>query len=491
MAQKFENFFKRWLQIFYPREISASLEEKNRQLMKLINGSDMSAENVEENLESQNGDAGADGADDTNSMSQMNENSQLTENEANQPIDFSDTSFLNGTMRRKRKPNPEKDKYIQEPEYVTKRTSSGRLVKMKINNEFDYASDEDKDKPGPGRPRKRDLDYDDGTQEGIQQRHCKSPNQVARYMSSSDSNESDEDDDDFGARSKPKNLQKKTTRKYVRKRDEFGNLIPRRPKRTIADLTGPVRPGLSKIFENVQENSCVETKRNIISNTNILRQQPSNLNLQPNSEYSFEQYVKKINSNCTVGQALAVADAVKAACTNSPDKSQSLAPRLSLKINSASTSHAKLPLTIPVINPSIKATLGRNQQSVIVNNSNENNKVKLISLNGSSGGLSGKKLLIINSNPSNQTKPVILNNGASNFKIINIKSTSSPVGSPRPIIMINKSQNSDEIKKEDSVNKEESQEINSILNNQVGGGETELQVAASVKNDSEVNGHVN
>lgn len=38
MAIKFENYFKRWLQIFYPREISTSLEEKNRQLMKLIHG---------------------------------------------------------------------------------------------------------------------------------------------------------------------------------------------------------------------------------------------------------------------------------------------------------------------------------------------------------------------------------------------------------------------------------------------------------------------
>ena len=37
LALKFHNFYKRWLQIFYPREISTSLEEKNRQLMSLMN----------------------------------------------------------------------------------------------------------------------------------------------------------------------------------------------------------------------------------------------------------------------------------------------------------------------------------------------------------------------------------------------------------------------------------------------------------------------
>jgi hypothetical protein len=45
--------------------------------------------------------------------------------------------------RGKRKPNPDKDKYIQEPQYVTKRTSSGRLVKMKISTDYDYTSDQE------------------------------------------------------------------------------------------------------------------------------------------------------------------------------------------------------------------------------------------------------------------------------------------------------------------------------------------------------------
>jgi hypothetical protein len=54
--------------------------------------------------------------------------------------------LVNGSApRRKRKHNLEKDKYLQEPQYVTKRTSSGRLVKMKIINDYDYTSDQEQD----------------------------------------------------------------------------------------------------------------------------------------------------------------------------------------------------------------------------------------------------------------------------------------------------------------------------------------------------------
>ena len=65
-------------------------------------------------------------------------------------FDFSNNADLmmfgeGGTMRKKRKPNPDKEKYLAEPQYVTKRTSSGRLVKMKIINDFDYTSDQEKD----------------------------------------------------------------------------------------------------------------------------------------------------------------------------------------------------------------------------------------------------------------------------------------------------------------------------------------------------------
>lgn len=47
--------------------------------------------------------------------------------------------------RGKRKSNPDRDKYIAEPQYVTKQTSSGRLVKMKINTDYDYTSDQEND----------------------------------------------------------------------------------------------------------------------------------------------------------------------------------------------------------------------------------------------------------------------------------------------------------------------------------------------------------
>ncbi|CAF0825160.1 unnamed protein product [Brachionus calyciflorus] len=449
LAQKFQNYFKRWLQIFYPREISTSLEEKNRQLMKLIQRSENPNDTLndscldEANNESQNGDLTMDNTnqdENSNSLLQTNENSQTTlENENRQPIDFSDENFfLNRPMRKKRKPNPDKDKYIQEPEYVTKRTSSGRLVKMKISTDFDYNSDQEKEKhAGPGRPRKRELsEPDDGTQEGIQRRHCKSPNQMINYNSSSDSNQDEEEDDEeFTGKHKPKKETQKKTRKYIRKKDEFGNLVPRRPKKTIAQLTGPNTPNnLSKIYEHSDEDSsCIETKR-IFTNTNILRQQSSNLNLPQNSEYSFEQYVKKINSTCTVSQALTIADAVKAACT-SPEKTTQITPRLSLKITPAPSSNQqstpKLPLTIPIVNPAVKAALNRiNQQQLIVNNNNNNNnnsmnnnlennnnKVKIISinnnnLNNNSNGLASKKLLIINNGGNNgQIKPVIVNNG--------------------------------------------------------------------------------
>ncbi len=48
--------------------------------------------------------------------------------------------------RGKRKPNPDRDVYLQEPQFVYKQTSSGRLVKMKINKDYDYTSDQDENK---------------------------------------------------------------------------------------------------------------------------------------------------------------------------------------------------------------------------------------------------------------------------------------------------------------------------------------------------------
>lgn len=150
LALKFENFFKRWLQIFYPREISTSLEEKNRQLMKLMHG-DQQEENNENNVTNNHEHNGlANGEHDTNAEEQ-NGNGLPANNENRLLFDFSNSNDMmfngsGGMLRKaKKKSNPDKDKYIAEPQYVTKRTSSGRLVKMKISTDFDYTSDQEQD----------------------------------------------------------------------------------------------------------------------------------------------------------------------------------------------------------------------------------------------------------------------------------------------------------------------------------------------------------
>jgi hypothetical protein len=150
LALKFENFFKRWLQIFYPREISTSLEEKNRQLMKLMQGGE--GENNENNSASQNGgenggiprENGGEGDSTT-----MGDDQSGGGGDNRLLFDFSNDMMFDssGRLMRKarRKHNPDRDKYIQEPQYVTKKTSSGRLVKMKISNDFDYTSDQEEE----------------------------------------------------------------------------------------------------------------------------------------------------------------------------------------------------------------------------------------------------------------------------------------------------------------------------------------------------------
>jgi hypothetical protein len=110
--------------------------------MKLMNKG-----NGDDSIEENNENANSDGPDAQNGDSN---NPDL--NDENRPssllFDFSNNSemLINGSApRRKRKHNIEKDKYLQEPQYVTKRTSSGRLVKMKIINDYDYTSDQEQD----------------------------------------------------------------------------------------------------------------------------------------------------------------------------------------------------------------------------------------------------------------------------------------------------------------------------------------------------------
>ena len=119
--------------------------------MKLINRSNPNGDTNESMI----GDNGL------NETKHQNGNSLDGENDNDDPIashtqdenrpssllfDFSNNSdmlFSENAVRKKRKPNPDKEKYLQEPQYVTKRSSSGRLVKMKIINDFDYTSDQD------------------------------------------------------------------------------------------------------------------------------------------------------------------------------------------------------------------------------------------------------------------------------------------------------------------------------------------------------------
>jgi hypothetical protein len=147
--------------IFYPREISTSLEEKNRQLMNLINrtneNTDMDNENNENNMmhnENSMLNATADGE------YTMSESTTMMNNESRLLSDFSNNNdmLLNGgvgSMRGKHAgrgrggkhgQSGKMDNYLQEPQFVTKRTSSGRLVKMKISTDYDYdASDQEKE----------------------------------------------------------------------------------------------------------------------------------------------------------------------------------------------------------------------------------------------------------------------------------------------------------------------------------------------------------
>lgn len=155
LALKFEHFFKRWLQIFYPREISTSLEEKNRRLMKMLvnrnNPGGGGGGDEDENEDESGNRSGAEtrhdelgengvGGGDMNNENEMNGEG----NNENRALVFD----LNGSALKKKKrraPDPDRDKYIQEPQYVTKRTSSGRLVKMKIITDYDYTSDQEQE----------------------------------------------------------------------------------------------------------------------------------------------------------------------------------------------------------------------------------------------------------------------------------------------------------------------------------------------------------
>jgi hypothetical protein len=124
---KFESFYKRWLQIIYPREISNSFEEKNRLLLKLNKSTSTSAAVAAATNEEEE--------------DEENDVSTLEDNENNKTTNPDDNSVVNNNNDE----NTDNDAE-HEPEFITKRTQSGRLVKMKVSTDYNYESDEDEDK---------------------------------------------------------------------------------------------------------------------------------------------------------------------------------------------------------------------------------------------------------------------------------------------------------------------------------------------------------
>jgi hypothetical protein len=235
LSLKFDSFCKRWLDIFYPREISTSLEEKNRLFMKMIDNRD----NGSNHGGLDGGETNLSGGDINGDESNSNQFLEFDENELREELEHWQMSaeeeelikvncgcnletkgsdctenhqFIKiatlkqnkqqqqqqqQSRKRKRRPyNSQNDKYrLQEPQYVTKKTSSGRLVKMKIINDYDYTSDQEKEAASKKRRRdNNDFDDDDGTMEGIQRKHL--PNDHSNDDFYHYNNNNDDDDDD-------------------------------------------------------------------------------------------------------------------------------------------------------------------------------------------------------------------------------------------------------------------------------------------------------
>ena len=55
-----------------------------------------------------------------------------------------DPMDLNANSAKKRRKNKsDKERHLEEPQFVTKQTKSGRLVKMKISRDYDYTSEQE------------------------------------------------------------------------------------------------------------------------------------------------------------------------------------------------------------------------------------------------------------------------------------------------------------------------------------------------------------
>jgi len=478
------------MHIFYPREISTSLEEKNRQLMNLINRNGGDEVYLNENNENTNGSSNQENHE--NKMNGTNLNGEMEDgdpselNENRTLFDFSNSNhMLNGSGRKKRKPNPDKDKYIQEPQYVTKRTSSGRLVKMKIINDFDYTSDQEKE-GGAGRKRRKQED-DAYEGEGIQKKHRK--HSASSFSDSSNEDNDDSSDEDFKRYRKP-------TESINKSRQTPGERKPRE-RRTIRQLTAE----MNHVFEDSDDGDNDLNLSNFSKRFNnqslTISNVPSNVdenNDQP--KLTFEQYVRKLTGSYTTPTISSTSSASASSMSKdslasfSSQTSATIAPspgvaqRFSLKIapasnvnlNTSSSNHSASPaskLSIPVINPAIKAQLNKLAMASasstnvnITNDSNEtkaNTTVKIITMNNSNlsqtntasiANLNGiQAISSVNTSlnsPSLNKKVVIINNSQSQqiqspnlVKVINIsqiaanQKPSMPLQTSRPIIMIN------------------------------------------------------
>ena len=359
-------------------------------------------------------------------------------------------------MLKKRRKNKEKD-LLDEPQFVTKRTSSGRLVKMKISHDYDYTSDQELE---ASKKKKRVDDV-----EGIQRKH--------RKHSDSSSSLSHSEDEEFKSAVVDRQ-QSKMKRGPYKKRG--------RPK-TIKALTESINKAkFNRVLEEEEEDDDLFkhtfdddeiddeddnsddsdlTKLNLTKLNNStkffrrltsLHEPSSNQNTnetKTNEQLTFEQYVKKLTGNLN------------------PSKNQT--SRLSFKVTPAPSlsQTSNKPLTIPVINPAIKAALNKLNTSeikpAVLNTTNQaisqlnktiiepstnstNSVVKVITVNGLSNALNttasslaNKKIVI--------TSPAI-NNSPNLVKVINIsqfangiKSSVKPqILSPilnRPMVVVN------------------------------------------------------
>lgn len=357
-------------------------------------------------------------------------------------FDFSNDMMFDSSGRLMRKPrrkhNPDRDKYIQEPQYVTKRTSSGRLVKMKISTDFDYTSDQEEE----GKRRRKEED-DDDTMEGIQAKHRKEGDMVPEYgqyashrrVHQHRHRKGSDNDDVSSMSSRSSGDEDFNGNKYSSKRASVSGVKPKRtytrtPRRpvsasnssrrmTVKELTeGGSNPG--GIFDSDDSGSSQEEfilPRSRPFKTTVSPAGPSSsstASTQPatsSSKLTFDQYVKKISTGgaCTVGQALAMADAAKSTSGGGVGTNTAMTTRPPLtKVNSPSSlmttsSTSKPGLTVPIINPAIKTILSKlntgNQpiqqtpagNRIILNasastGSNEHTKqtVKLIAVNSTS-----------------------------------------------------------------------------------------------------------